>query len=105
MVPSEEPRGHTGGHARCTVVPNLSGLDGLYVTDNLDAMRLLRSLCRNGSAQAVREGAGVGRAEVARAASVSRRTVLRWETGQTVPTGPAAVRYGKLLGHLMRGQP
>ena len=75
------------------------------MTDDLDAMRLLRALCRNGSAQAVREGAGVGRAEGARAASVSRRTVLRWETGQTVPTGPAAVRYGNLLGHLMRGQP
>lgn len=74
-------------------------------TDDLLALRRVRALVRSGSAMAVRVSAGLSRSEVARAAQVSERALFRWEKGERVPHGDAALRYGRVLDVLMRGTP
>ncbi len=70
-------------------------------TTDLLALKRVRALVRSGSARAVRIGAGLTRTEVARAAKVSARSLARWESGERLPHGAAALRYGAILDSLM----
>jgi DNA-binding transcriptional regulator YiaG len=42
--------------------------------------------------------------EVARGVGVAVATVSRWEAGQRIPRGAAALRYGELLESLRPGR-
>jgi DNA-binding transcriptional regulator YiaG len=70
-------------------------------TDDLLTLSRLRALVKSGTAKAVRSAAGLSIAEMARAADVSERSIYRWERAQSVPHGPAALRYARLLDRLM----
>lgn len=70
-------------------------------TGDLLLLKRTRARAQVGTALQVRKDSGLTRLEVARAAEVSERSVLRWELGRTVPHGPAALRYGRVLDRLM----
>lgn len=70
--------------------------------EDLVTLSRLRGLVKSGTASAVRAAAGLSIAEMGRAAKLSTRSIHRWERGQTIPHGEAAVRYGRLLDQLMR---
>jgi DNA-binding transcriptional regulator YiaG len=69
-------------------------------TDDLRSLRRVRALVASGTARAIRVNAGLGLAEVARAAGVADRTVRRWEARERVPHGGAALRYLSVLDAL-----
>jgi DNA-binding transcriptional regulator YiaG len=71
--------------------------------NDLRALARVRALVRSGTARSVRLASDLGVSEMARAAGVSDRSIYRWERGITVPQGPAALRYGRLLDELLRG--
>ena len=68
----------------------------------LDDIAKARAMCRSGEARRIREVAGVSLAEVGAEVGTTAPTVQRWETGQRVPRGEAALRYGRLLRSLRR---
>lgn len=70
-------------------------------TDDLLLLRRTRSRVKSGAARSVRIDSGLSRLEVARAAEISERSLIRWEQGRTTPHGPAALRYGRVLDRLM----
>jgi DNA-binding transcriptional regulator YiaG len=53
-------------------------------------------------AKAIREGAGVSQARMARALHVHRVTVARWESGDRAPRGELRRQYMELLDELRR---
>lgn len=62
----------------------------------------IRELCMSGEARTTRLAARVSLSEMGADAGVSTATIHRWETGQRLPRGEAAVRYGQLLRRLRR---
>lgn len=91
-----------------TLCPHSVGVHTVGVVietpEDLLALSRLRAMTKAGTAKTVRTGAGLSIAEMARSADVSERTIHRWERGHTVPHGPAALRYARLLERLM-GRP
>lgn len=59
-----------------------------------------RAMVGSGRARAVRLACGVSLAEVAQAAAVTAPTVWKWEHGETLPRGQAALRYRDVLDAL-----
>jgi DNA-binding transcriptional regulator YiaG len=70
-------------------------MDGVRLT-------LIRRLVETGAAQAMRESAGLSRAEAGASARVHPITIFRWEHGERRPHGEAALRYLDLLEELSR---
>lgn len=66
------------------------------IQDLAEAVRLSRT----GEARQVREAAGLGVSDVARACGVSPSAVSRWETGARTPKGAAAVAWARLTRSL-----
>lgn len=64
----------------------------------------VRSLVRSGDARYIRLARGLSVGEVARGVGVAKATVSRWEAGQRIPRGAAALRYGSLLASLRPGR-
>jgi hypothetical protein len=71
------------------------------VTQDLAAIRLARHLVATGQARAVREAAGVSRAEAVRGRDFTIDALTLWERGQRMPRGSTAAAYGELLRELM----
>lgn len=65
---------------------------------------LLRQLCSGGQAREIREAAGAGLGETARAARVAKGTLSRWERGLQTPRGDAAIRYAQVLAALIEAR-
>jgi DNA-binding transcriptional regulator YiaG len=65
----------------------------------------IREKARSGKAKAIREQAGVSRAEIARSIRVHPGTIGRWEEGLRSPRGAAARRYGAVLKRLSKLAP
>lgn len=63
----------------------------------------VRGLVRSGNARYIRLARGLSVGEVARGVGVAKATVSRWEAGQRIPRGAAALRYGQLLESLRPG--
>jgi len=59
-----------------------------------------RRLCGLGKARALRDAAGLSRADLARKVGCSESAVWAWETGDRAPRGRAASAYGALLRQL-----
>lgn len=60
----------------------------------------VRRLVTTGEARRIREAAHIRAAEIARDIGTSQSAVARWEAGERMPTGPAAVRYLRILQNL-----
>jgi transcriptional regulator with XRE-family HTH domain len=70
---------------------------------DVGAVVWVRRAAGNGSARAIREGAGLTVSEVARELGVSAGAVSRWERGQRMPRGDVATRWAALLRQLSAG--
>ena len=72
------------------------------VIGNADLVGLarVRGLVRSGDARVIRLARGLTMGEVARSVGVTVATVSRWESGERVPRGAPALRYGELLDSL-----
>lgn len=66
-------------------------------TDEILSMARLRLRCRNGTARAIRERAGLSQSEMASGAGTEESYISRWERGLVQPRGQAALRYAALL--------
>jgi len=64
----------------------------------------VREWVRTGRCRQIREHANVSQGEVARAVGVEPATVCRWEAGQRMPQGDAAIRYLEVLEALAKAQ-
>ena len=62
----------------------------------------VRAAARSGAAKDARLAAGLSLTEVAAAVGVTPAAVFRWEKGDRVPRGEAALRYARLLNRLGR---
>lgn len=60
----------------------------------------VRSLAVSGEARRVREHAGVGLRQLARAIDTSPTSLSRWETGECAPRHEAALRWAHALERL-----
>jgi len=65
----------------------------------------VRVLFSSGTAKALRIAAGLSLPEGAKAGRIAVSTLWRWEEGQRVPHGEAALRYGELLDALAEAGP
>lgn len=63
---------------------------------------LLRKMIRTGDAARIRKAAHVPQAAIGRDVGVSAPCVSKWESGKRTPTGPAALRYLRVLERLRR---
>lgn len=68
--------------------------------DDTIALAEARFRVGNGDLTAIRRRVKLSQEAIGRAVGVSRVTVCRWESGQRVPSGDAAVRLAKLLRDL-----
>lgn len=77
--------------------------------ENLVALADARRMARNGIARRIRRDAEVSLAQIAAVVGVSPVSIFRWETGENLPTGTAALTYRDLLLDLQdvskRGRP
>jgi DNA-binding transcriptional regulator YiaG len=64
------------------------------------ALAEVRQLVESGEAEHRRLRGRLSRADVARVVGVTTVAVWRWERGQRLPTGAAALAYAKLLHEL-----
>jgi transcriptional regulator with XRE-family HTH domain len=62
-----------------------------------------RHAAQDGRARSVRMAAGLSQHEVGGVCRVTGAAVSRWETGERLPRGDAAVRYARLLDRLGLG--
>jgi len=69
-------------------------------SDQAVLIALVRRMVRDGSARRVRSEARLTLSDVARSLGVCASTVLRWESGESLPRSPIAERYGRLLAEL-----
>jgi DNA-binding transcriptional regulator YiaG len=70
-------------------------------TGDLRRLARVRRWVATGEARRIREEARLSASAVARAADISHVSVLRYESGR-VPSGDAALRYGRVLEALRR---
>jgi DNA-binding transcriptional regulator YiaG len=59
-----------------------------------------RALLASGEARRIREAARLSLTDVAGAVGADYSSVGRWERGERVPRGPAAIKYARLLTRL-----
>lgn len=67
-----------------------------------EELQQLRELTSNGGARAIRESARLSQADVALSVQTDPSTIARWERGERLPRGDAAVRYARLLARLAK---
>ena len=72
------------------------------MTTRVELHRLaeIRRLCSTGEARAIREAAGLRRAEFASALSITPNRLCHYELGLRAPSGDLALRYLRLLDDL-----
>jgi DNA-binding transcriptional regulator YiaG len=77
----------------------------MYAVDEALQLARVRVLFSSGAAKTLRVAAGLSLPEGAKAGRVAVSTLWRWEKGQRVPHGDAALRYGELLDALAQAGP
>ena len=60
----------------------------------------VRLLAASGQAHEIRVKSMTSQDDFARSIGVNTSTISRWERGERVPSGDAALRYGRLLDRL-----
>jgi len=68
--------------------------------DEIEDAVYARRLCDQGKARALRDAAGLSRADLARKVGCSESAVWAWEARDRAPRGRAASAYGALLRQL-----
>lgn len=71
------------------------------MSDLVDLAKAKR-LAKTGAARMIRVNADLSLANIAESIGVSRTTIFRWERGDRVPHGAAAVRWVHVLDELSR---
>ena len=66
----------------------------------LDEVRALAALPKPAKARAIRTAVGVSQVRLAAEIGVHRVTLVRWESGEHEPRGPARIAYAQLLEQL-----
>jgi transcriptional regulator with XRE-family HTH domain len=74
------------------------------MASNLVRLANVRDACRSGAARMIRISAGLSLSEVSREVGAAISTIYRWETGERIPRGKAAIRYARLLEELAERQ-
>jgi DNA-binding transcriptional regulator YiaG len=74
------------------------------VTTKAERLQALRELTTSGKAREIREAARLTESEIARSVGTHYSTVSRWESGQRLPRGEAALRYAALLDRLAKAE-
>ena len=69
-------------------------------TDRAVLIALVRRMVRDGSARRLRLEADLTLSDLGRSLGVTPSTVLRWESGESLPRSEVAERYGALLAQL-----
>ena len=77
---------------------------GVETESRAAALAHVRALTSSGAARSIRLAARLSLGDIVTElpGHVSRSTVLRWERGERLPRGEAALSYGALLDRLMR---
>src|SRR5690348_9269274 len=65
-----------------------------------EVLRRTRDRCASGEARTLRLDAQLSLQELASECLVAKSTLFRWEVGERVPRGPAALVYGSVLDRL-----
>ncbi len=73
------------------------------MSNEIADLALARRLVASGAARTIREGAGLSRAEAAKAAGCSAAAVVAWEGGRRRPKGDRGAAYGRFLRQAMAG--
>lgn len=66
----------------------------------VDELAEVRRLASTGEARRIREAAHIRATEIARQIGADPSAVSRWESGERMPTGLAAIRYLEVLRSL-----
>lgn len=74
---------------------------GMTIT-KAERLQTVRALTTSGKARDIREAAHLTLAEIGRSVGVHYSTVARWEAGERLPRGDAALRYVSLLERLAK---
>jgi transcriptional regulator with XRE-family HTH domain len=72
----------------------------MFDPDDLVDLQKVRALGQSGALRLIRGSLSLR--DIADVVEVEPSTILRWERGDRVPHGDAAVRYGRLLQRLMQ---
>jgi DNA-binding XRE family transcriptional regulator len=72
--------------------------------DDLVTVAYARQATKNGFGRMVRIAADLSQREVAASIGVDVSTISRWESGERLPRGASAVRYGHLIEALASQQ-
>lgn len=81
-------------------MPNYEGMTTSL--REVERLAYVRAACASGEARRIRLAARLSLADVAGAISADLSAISRWERGERVPRGAAALRYGQLLDRLGR---
>jgi DNA-binding transcriptional regulator YiaG len=71
---------------------------------DLDAIITARRAAKSGLGRALRRASHLTQSEIGGECGVSGACVSRWESGDRMPRGAPAVKYGELLARLSEGQ-
>jgi DNA-binding transcriptional regulator YiaG len=71
-------------------------------TTAAERLQAVRTRIKSGEARQIREAARLTQSELARSVGVDHTTLCRWESGERLPRGEAALRYAALLDRLAK---
>jgi DNA-binding transcriptional regulator YiaG len=69
---------------------------------NVERLSRVRAQATSGEAKRIRVAAHLSELDFARVLKVHHTTIGRWERGERLPTGDAALRYAALLDRLAK---
>jgi DNA-binding transcriptional regulator YiaG len=72
------------------------------MTTTAEKLQALRARTASGEARKIREAARLSLNDIARSVGTHYSTIARWESGERLPRGEAALRYAALLDRLTK---
>jgi transcriptional regulator with XRE-family HTH domain len=72
------------------------------MTTSAERLQTLRERTTSGQAREIRKAARLTQSDIARSVGVTFSTLSRWESGERLPRGEAALRYAALLDRLAK---
>lgn len=72
------------------------------MTTTAEKLQALRARTASGEARKIREAARLSLNDIARSVGTHYSTIGRWESGERLPRGEAALRYAALLERLTK---
>lgn len=84
--------------------PCRSGVVGRVTEAELLLLAWVRDACATGEALRVRVDSGLSQGEIAAVVPATVPSISRWENGERVPRGDAALAYARVLKRLRRAK-